>query len=181
MTKFIDPLNTDRLVSDGGLTAPTFTNNVEELENIVNRSIAIYSDLAEREKKLQQENKKNLADLYLLNKEDEHLQFTNLIKTDEKYKNNPEEFNSFLNSQTNKWEEFLKQARDYNFSDEELERVKFRANSIDLKTDTDWKTDYTKYLEKEKYQIIDAYEAAIERPIENYAESYYNMNYNQNK
>jgi len=36
-------------------------------------------------------------------------------------------------------------------------------------------------LEKEKEQIIDAYEAAMERPIENYAESYYNMNYNQNK
>lgn len=154
MTKFIDPLNTNRLVADGGLTAPTFTNNVEELGNIVNRSIAIYSDLAEREKKLQQENKKNLADLYLLNKEDEHLQFTNLIKTDEKYKNNPEEFNSFLSSQTNKWEEFLKQARDYNFSDEELEKVKFRANSIDLKTDTDWKTDYTKYLEKENQKVF---------------------------
>lgn len=41
--------------------------------------------------------------------------------------------------------------------------------------------EWEKYLEKEKYQIIDAYEAAIERPIENYAESYYNMNYNQNK
>lgn len=154
MTKFIDTLNTNRLVADGGLTAPTFTNNVEELGNIVNRSIAIYNDLAEREKKLQQENKKNLADLYLLNKEDEHLQFTNLIKTDEKYKNNPEEFNSFLSSQTNKWEEFLKQARDYNFSDEELEKVKFRANSIDLKTDTDWKTDYTKYLEKENQKVF---------------------------
>jgi hypothetical protein len=37
------------------------------------------------------------------------------------------------------------------------------------------------YLEKEKEQIIEAYEAAMERPIENYAESYYNMNYNQNK
>ena len=35
------------------------------------------------------------------------------------------------------------------------------------------------YLEKEKEQIIEAYEAAMERPIENYAESYYNMNYNQ--
>jgi hypothetical protein len=34
-------------------------------------------------------------------------------------------------------------------------------------------------LEKEKEQIIEAYEAAMERPIENYAESYYNMNYNQ--
>ena len=34
-------------------------------------------------------------------------------------------------------------------------------------------------LEKEKEQIIDAYEAAMERPIENYAEAYYNMNYNQ--
>jgi hypothetical protein len=34
-------------------------------------------------------------------------------------------------------------------------------------------------FEKEKEQIIDAYEAAMERPIENYAESYYNMNYNQ--
>jgi hypothetical protein len=36
-------------------------------------------------------------------------------------------------------------------------------------------------LEKEKEQIIDAYEAAMERPIQNYAEVYYNMNYNQNK
>jgi hypothetical protein len=36
-------------------------------------------------------------------------------------------------------------------------------------------------LNVEKEQIIDAYEAAMERPIENYAESYYNMNYNQNK
>ena len=34
-------------------------------------------------------------------------------------------------------------------------------------------------LEKEKEQIVDAYEAAIERPIDNYAEAYYNMNYNQ--
>jgi len=34
-------------------------------------------------------------------------------------------------------------------------------------------------IEKEKEQIIDAYEAAMERPIENYAEAYYNMNYNQ--
>jgi hypothetical protein len=41
--------------------------------------------------------------------------------------------------------------------------------------------EYSEYLEKEKEQIIDAYEAAMERPIENYAESYYNMNYNQNK
>lgn len=154
MTKFIDPLNTDRLVSDGGLTAPTFTNNIGELGNIVNNSIAIYNDLKEREKKLQLENKKNLADLYLLNKEDEHLQFTNLIKTDEKYKNNPDEFNTFLSSQTDKWENFLKQARDYNFSDEELEKIKFKANSIDLKTDTDWKTDYTKYLEKENQKVF---------------------------
>ena len=37
------------------------------------------------------------------------------------------------------------------------------------------------FLEKEKEQIIDAYEAAMERPIQNYAEVYYNMNYNQNK
>jgi hypothetical protein len=37
------------------------------------------------------------------------------------------------------------------------------------------------YLEKEKEQIIDAYEAAMERPIQNYAQVYYNMNYNQNK
>jgi hypothetical protein len=37
------------------------------------------------------------------------------------------------------------------------------------------------YLEKEKEQIIDAYEAAMERPIQNYAEVYYNMNYNQNE
>lgn len=154
MTKFIDPLNTDRLVSDGGLTAPTFTNNIGELGNIVNNSIAIYNDLKEREKKLQLENKKNLADLYLLNKEDEHLQFTNLIKTDEKYKNNPDEFNTFLSSQTDKWENFLKQARDYNFSDEELEKIKFKANSINLKTDTDWKTDYTKYLEKENQKVF---------------------------
>ena len=34
-------------------------------------------------------------------------------------------------------------------------------------------------LEKEKEQIVDAYEAAMERPIDNYAEAYYNMNYNQ--
>ena len=34
-------------------------------------------------------------------------------------------------------------------------------------------------LELEKEQIIDAYEAAMERPIDNYAEAYYNMNYNQ--
>ncbi|CAB5218104.1 hypothetical protein UFOVP203_55 [uncultured Caudovirales phage] len=34
-------------------------------------------------------------------------------------------------------------------------------------------------IEKEKEQIIDAYEAAMERPIDNYAEAYYNMNYNQ--
>jgi hypothetical protein len=39
--------------------------------------------------------------------------------------------------------------------------------------------DTNPFLEKEKEQIIDAYEAAMERPIENYAESYYNMNYNQ--
>ena len=32
-------------------------------------------------------------------------------------------------------------------------------------------------LEKEKEQIIDAYEAAMERPIENFAEGYYSMNY----
>ena len=32
---------------------------------------------------------------------------------------------------------------------------------------------------KEKEQIVDAYEAAMERPIDNYAEAYYNMNYNQ--
>jgi hypothetical protein len=38
-----------------------------------------------------------------------------------------------------------------------------------------------KMLEKEKEQIIDAYEAAMERPIQNYAEVYYNMNYNQNE
>jgi hypothetical protein len=38
-----------------------------------------------------------------------------------------------------------------------------------------------KMLEKEKEQIIEAYEAAMERPIENYAEVYYNMNYNQNE
>ena len=38
---------------------------------------------------------------------------------------------------------------------------------------------YPLHLLKEKEQIIDAYEAAMERPIENYAESYYNMNYNQ--
>jgi len=36
-------------------------------------------------------------------------------------------------------------------------------------------------IPKEKEQIVDAYEAAMERPIENYAEAYYNMNYNQNK
>jgi hypothetical protein len=41
------------------------------------------------------------------------------------------------------------------------------------------KTEWIELLEKEKEQIIDAYEAAMERPIENYAESYYNMNYNQ--
>jgi hypothetical protein len=35
------------------------------------------------------------------------------------------------------------------------------------------------FLSIEKEQIIEAYEAAMERPIENYAESYYNMNYNQ--
>ena len=34
-------------------------------------------------------------------------------------------------------------------------------------------------LSIEKEQIIDAYEAAMERPIDNYAEAYYNMNYNQ--
>ena len=34
-------------------------------------------------------------------------------------------------------------------------------------------------FKKEKEQIIDAYEAAMERPIDNYAEAYYNMNYNQ--
>ena len=36
-------------------------------------------------------------------------------------------------------------------------------------------------LEKEKEQIIDAYDTAIERPIDNYAEEYYNQTYNQNK
>ena len=34
---------------------------------------------------------------------------------------------------------------------------------------------------KEKEQIIDAYDTAIERPIDNYAEQYYNQTYNQNK
>jgi hypothetical protein len=34
-------------------------------------------------------------------------------------------------------------------------------------------------LEKEKKQIIDAYDTAIERPIENYAEKYYNQTYNK--
>jgi DNA-binding ferritin-like protein len=38
---------------------------------------------------------------------------------------------------------------------------------------------YAKAKELEKLQIIKAYEAAMERPIENYAEAYYNMNYNQ--
>ena len=33
-------------------------------------------------------------------------------------------------------------------------------------------------LEKEKKQIIDAYDTAIERPIDNYAEEYYNQTYN---
>ena len=37
------------------------------------------------------------------------------------------------------------------------------------------------WLEKEKEQIIDAYDTAIERPIDNYAEEYYNQTYNQNK
>jgi len=44
-----------------------------------------------------------------------------------------------------------------------------------------WEMFKNNCMEKEKEQIIDAYEAAMERPIENYAESYYNMNYNQNK
>jgi hypothetical protein len=43
---------------------------------------------------------------------------------------------------------------------------------------TQWK-EQAKTIEKE--QIIDAYEAAMERPIQNYAEVYYNMNYNQNE
>jgi hypothetical protein len=43
------------------------------------------------------------------------------------------------------------------------------------------KTEWIELFEKEKEQIIDAYEAAMERPIQNYAEVYYNMNYNQNK
>jgi hypothetical protein len=43
---------------------------------------------------------------------------------------------------------------------------------------TQWKEE-AKSIEKE--QIIDAYEAAMERPIQNYAEVYYNMNYNQNE
>jgi len=43
------------------------------------------------------------------------------------------------------------------------------------------KTEWIELLEKEKEQIIDAYEAAMERPIQNYAEVYYNMNYNQNE
>lgn len=35
-------------------------------------------------------------------------------------------------------------------------------------------------LEMEKEQLIEAYEAAIERPIENFAEGYYTMNYKDN-
>ena len=42
-----------------------------------------------------------------------------------------------------------------------------------------YEQNFNAYLEKEKEQIIDAYEAAMERPIDNYAEAYYNMNYNQ--
>jgi hypothetical protein len=36
-------------------------------------------------------------------------------------------------------------------------------------------------LQMEKEQIIDAYEAAFENPLAGYAETYYNMNYNQKK
>lgn len=154
MTKFIDPLNSNRLVTDGGLTAPIFTNNIEELGNIVNNSITLYGTLVEKEKKLQQENKKNLADLYLLNKEDEHLQFENLIKTNEQYKNNPKEFEKFLNSQTESWENFLNKAKNFNFTDDEIEKIKIKANALDLKTDTNWKIDYTKYLENENQKIF---------------------------
>ena len=38
-----------------------------------------------------------------------------------------------------------------------------------------------KGIPSEKEQIIDAYDTAIERPIDNYAEDYYNQTYNQNK
>jgi len=60
--------------------------------------------------------------------------------------------------------------------------LEWLENSSNVKDDIlNWELVKENALEKEKEQIIEAYEAAMERPIENYAESYYNMNYNQNK
>ena len=58
--------------------------------------------------------------------------------------------------------------------------IEWLENSSDVQNDIlNWEIVKKNAFEKEKEQIIDAYEAAIERPIENYAEAYYNMNYNQ--
>jgi hydroxymethylpyrimidine/phosphomethylpyrimidine kinase len=62
---------------------------------------------------------------------------------------------------------------------EMIEHIQINATKFSMMNTYNMLKVIESYLEKEKEQIIDAYEAAMERPIENYAESYYNMNYNQ--
>lgn len=149
MSKVIAPIKTERMTS-GGVNTPVIQNNsIDLLGKSVMSSLSLYNDLENREKKLKLNNQKNLVDLYLLNKEDENLQYNSLTKTDPTYKNNTEKFNAFSKQQKTSWENFSKIAKEQDVDDIELEKVRLQANSIDLKTDTTFKTNYTEYLETE--------------------------------
>lgn len=149
MSKIIAPVKSERLTT-GGVSAPIIQDNsIDLLGKSVMSSLSLYNDLENREKKLKLNNQKNLVDLYLLNKEDENLQYNSLTKTDSNYKNNTEKFNAFSKQQKTSWENFYKIAKEQGIDDTEIEKVRLQANSIDLKTDTTFKTKYTEYLEKE--------------------------------
>lgn len=148
--KYVDPISTRRIVSDGGVQAPIIQNNVDGLAEVVGSGISTFAKLKERQEKVANTQKQNLLNKYKLEVEKSMYEHKKKLVLDKNYKYDTKNHNLEMEKANNLKQSFLKTWREQGFEESEIEQQIFDIDTIVGSTDINFKKSYLEMLEQKE-------------------------------
>lgn len=150
MTKFIEPIKSQRMVSDSvGNNIPSFTTDLTPLQEGINSAIKLYSHYKEKEQEITKKNLNTLAEINYLN-----LQST-VMDNKAEYLKNKDLYNdinykqSFYKDLETFQNDFKKIYLEQGGDEDELKKIELKNNMLIKKHDLDITGDSLKYFDEQ--------------------------------
>lgn len=143
MKGYVDPLKTNRTVSDGGVQAPMISNNTF---GILHESA---TNIADRYMKAQAQIKANYLETYKINYEMANLEHRKRMEADKEYKYDTENHKKVMEELNEMEDNFLTSWREEGYDVQEIKKELFELSKTRESTDLIFKSSYMKKIEED--------------------------------